>query len=354
MDPDLTRAYSTWDRGLLPLDEFGERVGAVQREMARAGLGALVVFGSVYDYGDSCYLTGIPGGSALAAGSLVLGLTGEPVIVSGGSGLELPFQKTLTWVQDFRVSGGGPVGPLLRSVIDEKKSPDAPLGTVGLRRALVASAQRATVEALATYNTRSFEAELWALREVKRPREVLVMAEAQRIAATGVTAAQEAFASGASNAEAAVAAEGAARAASARETRILANIGGDELRPYEGRVTERRSPLVVYCAAEYQGYWGEATRSSQDDGSAARVVEVMRAAAKPGARARDLAQVGIAALAQGERERAMGYGFGGGIGLALAEPPRITLTSDDVLAAGGMLALHALLPASAASAVVQV
>src|SRR3954451_21004832 len=116
MEPLLKRGCTAWDRALLPLDEFGERVRAVQAEMQAAGLGALVVLGNAYEYADFAYLAGSPAG-----GAVVVLPEGEPALITSSGGRELPFLSTLTWITAVLPSGGygfGGMGKSLLALLD--------------------------------------------------------------------------------------------------------------------------------------------------------------------------------------------------------------------------------------------
>ena len=39
--------------------------------------------------------------------------------------------------------------------------------------------------------------------------------------------------------------------------RILANLDGEELRPFERHSDRRRETLLMWIATRYQGYWAE-------------------------------------------------------------------------------------------------
>ena len=98
----LKRGCSTWDRERVPQAEFQARLDAVRKEIARRDLDALVIYGDNYSFGDLCYLTNyfpkVRGGIALVPREGPLSL-----LLNIGS-RDVPFAKTLTWVDDVRAS----------------------------------------------------------------------------------------------------------------------------------------------------------------------------------------------------------------------------------------------------------
>src|SRR5207245_1256785 len=98
----LKRNCSTWDKGQMPPEEFQSRLEAARREMARHNLDALVIYGDNYSFADLCYLTNyfpkVRGGVALVPRNGPLSL-----LLNIGS-RDVPFAKSLTWVEDVRAS----------------------------------------------------------------------------------------------------------------------------------------------------------------------------------------------------------------------------------------------------------
>ena len=98
----LKRGCSTWDQQAMPQEEFQSRLDAARREMARQNLDGLVIYGDNYSFADLCYLTNyfpkVRGGIAVVPRSGPLAL-----LLNIGS-RDVPFAKTLTWVEDVRAS----------------------------------------------------------------------------------------------------------------------------------------------------------------------------------------------------------------------------------------------------------
>src|ERR1041385_8696212 len=98
----LKRGCSTWDKEQMPQQEFQSRVDELRREMTQKDLDALVIYGDNYSFADLCYLTNyfpkVRGGVAIVPRSGAVSL-----LLNIGS-RDVPFAKTLTWVDDVRAS----------------------------------------------------------------------------------------------------------------------------------------------------------------------------------------------------------------------------------------------------------
>src|SRR6476659_450417 len=120
----LKRGCSTWDPTQVPQTEFQSRLDAVRREMARQELAALVIYGDNYSFADLCYLTNyfpkVRGGIAIVPRVGALSL-----LLNIGS-RDVPFAKTLTWVEDVRASNN--VGADGAKLLKEKGLETAQVG----------------------------------------------------------------------------------------------------------------------------------------------------------------------------------------------------------------------------------
>src|SRR6185503_13248981 len=98
----LKRGCSTWDPEQAPQAEFQKRLDAVREQMARRSLDALVIYGDNYSFADLCYLTNyfpkVRGGIAVVPRDGAISM-----LLNIGS-RDVPFAKTLTWVDDVRAS----------------------------------------------------------------------------------------------------------------------------------------------------------------------------------------------------------------------------------------------------------
>lgn len=339
MEPVLKRGYASWDSDVLPEDEYALRIEAVRQALRADGLRALVVvnyslLGVMVDYADMAYLSGMQAG-----GLLLVPLEAEPVYIGFGGGRELAFTRTLTWL-DRVISGGGRAFELLGEELRARGVTSGALGIVGAEQ-LAAGVARRLRDALGGFDLRTYDARLKSLRTHKRPRELLATRLSLGLVEDAVAAGVAAFAAGADNRAVFLEAERVARARRARDVRVLVNMGGNELRPWEGRLEGRHAPLRLWVGAQYQGYWAEAAATVGGDDTASRVVAAMAAVARDGATAGELASAGLAALPEAAHGPVLEYGLGGAIGLAYREGLEILPGSTERVRDGQLLALHA-------------
>jgi Xaa-Pro aminopeptidase len=340
MENVLKRGRTVWDRSLLPEDEYVERVRVVRGAAEGEGLDAVVAIGHSTHTGNFTYLSGsVP---PLGWMAVVLGREAGPVLVSGGGSRDVPFLTTQTWIDDIRTSRSLFAGPAeaVVDVLAEMVSRGARVGVVGAREDLAPGAYAELVGALDAYEV--VEVELLArLRAVKRPREHVALARSLEIARAAVAAAIEAWEAGAPTSAALIEAERTARMRGARDARVLGNLYGEALAPVEEHSDERGRRLVVYCAVEHLGYWGQACASTGEGGPVARrALDAMVAAASPGAMAADLVAAAARELPDGDRDVALSYGLGAGVGLDLSERPLLAPGSSDRLVPGAVVALQ--------------
>lgn len=348
MEPVLKRGYASWDCDVLPEDEFALRIEAVREALRADGLRALVIvnhslLGVMVDYADMAYLSGLQSG-----GLLLVPLEGDPVYVGFGGGRELAFMRTLTWLEHL-ISGSGKAFEVLREQLRSRGIDSGALGVAGAANLAPPVAHRFAA-AFDGFALRPYDERLAALRSVKRPRELLATRLTLGIVEDAVAAGVAAFVAGGDNRAAMLEAERVARARRARDVRILANMGGAELRPWEGRLEGRHAPLRLWVAAQYQGYWAEAAATAPPpaDDAASRAVAAMAAAARVGASASDLAAAALTVLPAAGRDAALEYGLGGAIGLAHREGLEIRPGNEERLLDGQLLAVHVHVSAGAA------
>lgn len=335
LEPSIKRGLTFWDRALMPPDEFAERIDLIRGEMRRIRLDALILAGNMYEDSDLLYVVG-----GNVDGILLLTQHDDPLIFTASGSREIFFLRQLTWILEMSHEGAL-VGKAMRAALERRKLSSGRIGTAGLD-IMTSQAHRDLHDALAGYELQDFTPALQALRRQPRPREILALRIALGMAAEAAAAADRAFAGGASNAGALIEAERIARLRGAWDFRALANLGADDLRPYERPSEERRSPLLLWVAARYQGYWADrvAASAADPDSEAARAVAAMCAAAKPGGAAQHVADAGLAVLSAEARRSALAYGLGCGIGMRLNGPPSIGPMSDDILSEGTLLSFH--------------
>jgi len=332
MEPITKRGYVVWDRGILPGDEFFERIRLIRAEMRDNGLDALVVFGNAYDDAQLNYFTG-----AYIDGGLVITAEGDPAMISSGGSREIYFQKLNTWIED--VSAAPAMGP---AVLAALKARGVTRGAVGVAGARILSGKvyAGFLEALSGFKIRESDDLVGKLLRQPRDREVLAVETSLAIAEAAVAAGQKVHAAGGSNTDALNEAERVARRLRAWDVRCLANLDGDDLRPLDRLSTLRQEPLLLWVGVRHQGYWADAVAPGALGGEAAKALEAMIAAASAGAAASDVAKAGTGRLSPASAESALAYGLGGGIGLTLSGQPVIAPGNAEKLLDGELLSLR--------------
>ncbi len=122
----LKRGCSTWDPRQVPPEVFYSRLDAVREQMSRQNLDALVIYGDNYSFADLCFLTNyFP---KVRGGIAVVPRDGEVSMLLNIGSRDVPFAKTLTWVEDVRASNQ--VGSDGAKLIKEKGFEKARIGLV--------------------------------------------------------------------------------------------------------------------------------------------------------------------------------------------------------------------------------
>lgn len=346
MEPAIKRGLTVWDRALMPLDEYEERIRLVRAAMRRSGLQAMVIAGNMYQDNDLLWFT-----AGNVDGVFVLPAEGEPAIFTNSGSRESFFLRELTWIQDLSYRGAL-VGNGVRAMLEARGVPSGRIGTAGL--SVLSLRQFEDLHrVLSHYRIEDASALLQDLRATPRARGRAAVAIALAMAADAARAAESAFADGASNAAAMIEAERTARLAGAWDVRILSNLIGTGLRPYEAPSDARHVPLSLWIATRYQGCWADQVAGSSPHAAAA--LTAMLRVARPGVAARAVAHAGLAALPDDDgRKQALGYGLGGGIGMELTQPPIIHPDTTDVLSSGTLLSLRVLTQAGLASCLIEI
>ena len=173
----LKRGCSTWDPEQVPQELFQSRLNAVREEMARRNLDALVIYGDNYSFADLCYLTNyfpkVRGGIAVVPRDGAISM-----LLNIGS-RDVPFAKTLTWVDDVRASNL--VGADGAKLLKEKGFEKAKIGLVDSGQGFPLPQLEEMKAALPNVNWQDCAPMLQPLRLVKTAQELAAMREAGRL-----------------------------------------------------------------------------------------------------------------------------------------------------------------------------
>ena len=323
----LKRGCSTWDPKQVPQDLFQSRLNSVREEMAKRDLDALVIYGDNYSFADLCYLTNyfpkVRGGIAVVPRDGAISM-----LLNIGS-RDVPFAKTLTWVEDVRASNqvGGDGAKLLK----EKGLEKAKIGLVDSGQGFPLPQLEEMKDALPTVNWQDCALMLQPLRLVKTAQDLAAMREAGRLLREICAGAGGFIKSGRKEYEIVADIDRLARDKGAEDIRILA--GEKRLNPPSFKqVATLGDHWAVYLAVQHERYWSEAGRTFILSGGVKTAAAYQRAQEIVAAMANQLKVNGAVAAIDKTARRELGefhatasmYGLANGIGLNQWEAPFLT------------------------------
>ena len=331
----LKRGCSTWDQAQVPRAEFQSRLDAVRGEMARQQLDALVIYGDNYSYADLCYLTNyfpkVRGGIALVPRDGAISL-----LLNIGS-RDVPFAKTLTWVEDVRASNN--VGADGAKLLKASGFEQAKVGLMDSGHGFPLPQLEEMKSALPNIHWEACDSMIQSLRLIKTGRELAALREAGRLLNEICNEAGGFIQAGRKEYEIVADIDRLARNKGAEDIRILA--GERRLNPPSFKQAANLGRhWAVYLALQHERYWTEAGRTFilSDDAKARdayakaqKIVAQMAGQLKPG---------GAVAAVEETARRTLGafhattsvYGLANGIGLNQWEAP--FLNENDALEVG--------------------
>jgi Xaa-Pro aminopeptidase len=331
----LKRGCSTWDPKLVPQTEFQTRLDLVRKQMAELDLDALVIYGDNFSFADLCYLTNyfpkVRGGIAVVSKPGAISL-----LLNIGS-RDVPFAKTLTWVEDVRASNQ--LGPDGAKLLKEKGFDKARLGLMDSGQGFPLPQLEELKRALPDVTWENVHSLFQPMRLQKRPCEIVAMGAAGRLLKEVCDGAAAFIKPGRKEYEIVADIDRLARDKGAEDIRILA--GEKRLNPPSFKQAGNvGSHWAVYLAVQHERYWAEAGRTYMvaQDGALENVYlrakEVVAAMAKqlrpnrPVEAIDDIARRELGEFYAG----ASVYGLANGIGLNQWEAP--FLNEDDARQVG--------------------
>jgi Xaa-Pro aminopeptidase len=331
----LKRGCSTWDPNLAPREEFQSRLGAVRREMAARNLDAVVIYGDNYSFADICYLTNyFP---KVRGGIAVVPRDGAVSLLLNIGSRDVPFAKTLTWVDDVRASNQ--VGADGAKLLKEKGFDTAQVGLADSGRGFPLPQLEDMKNALPGASWQACDALVAPLRLVKTARELAAMGEAGRVLREVCGGTGKFIQPGRKEYEIVADIDRLARDSGAEDIRILA--GEKRLNPPGlKQAATIGSHWAVYLAVQHERYWAEAGRTYflSDDvklrGAYAKAQEIVTAMArqlKPNGAVGAIDETARKDLGEFYAKAAV-YGLANGIGLNQWEAP--FLNESDALEVG--------------------
>lgn len=320
----LKRGCSTWDPNEVPQAEFQIRLDAVRAAMAERHLDALVIYGDNYSFADLCYLTNyFP---KVRGGVAVVPRDGAVSLLLNIGSRDVPFAKTLTWVEDVRASND--LGADSARWLKDKGLEGARIGLADSGGGFPLPQLEEMRNSLPQVSWEDCASMLQPQRLVKRPRELAAMREAGRVLKEICEGARALIRSGRKEYEIVADIDRLARDKGVEDIRILA--GEKRLNPPSfKRTAEVGSHWAVYLAVQHERYWAEAGRTyfladDEDLGSA-----YARAQTAVAAMAKELKPKNAVAAVESTAKRELGefyaeaslYGLANGIGLSQWEAP---------------------------------
>lgn len=320
----LKRGCSTWDKQQMPQEEYESRLERVRHEMARQGLDALVVYGDNYAYADLCYLTNyfpkVRGGIGIVPRRDPISL-----LLNIGS-RDVPFAKSLTWVDDVRASGQ--LGRDGAEVLKEKGFAQSRVGLMDSGKGFPLPQLEELKESLPQAQWQPSHSMLQQMRLQKSARELVALREAGRVLNEISGGARELIKPGRKEYEIVADIDRLARDRGVEDIRILA--GEKRLQAPSFKMTASvGNHWAVYLAIQHERYWVEVGRTYVLSGDsklqspyqkAQEIVAQMAAQLKPDNSVRFIDETARKLLGE-FYATAANYGLGNGIGLNQWEAP---------------------------------
>ena len=331
----LKRGCSTWDPQEVPQAEFQARLDAVRREMGQRNLDALVIYGDNYSFADLCYLTNyFP---KVRGGIAVVPRDGAIALLLNIGSRDVPFAKTLTWVEDVRASNqvGGDGAQLLK----EKGFEKAKIGLADSGRGFPLPQLEEMKSALPEVSWQACDSMIVPLRLAKTARELAAMRAAGAVLKEICDGARAFIKPGRKEYEIVADIDRLARDKGAEDIRILA--GEKRLNPPSfKRSADLGNHWALFLAVQHERYWAEAGRTYISSGDATlqeayrraqAIVTQMAAQLKPGSAVSAIDETARGALGEFYATASV-YGLANGIGFNQWEAP--FMNEDDARAVG--------------------
>ena len=333
----LKRGCSTWDKQQMPEEEYQRRLESVRQQMAQQGLDALVIYGDNYNYADLCYLTNyFP---KVRGGIGIIPRSGPIALLLNIGSRDVPFAKSLTWVDDVRASGQ--VGCDGGEILKQKRLGQAKVGLMDSGKGFPLPQLEEMKESLPEVEWQPCHSMLQQMRLQKSARELAALRQAGHVLNEICHEAREFIQQGRKEYEVVADIDRLARDKGVEDIRILA--GDRRLEPPSFKMTTSiGNHWAVYLAIQHERYWVEVGRtyvlSSEPKLQSAyqkaqEIVAQMAMQLKPGNSVKAINEAAREQLGEFYATAAI-YGLGNGIGLNQWEAP--FLTEDEARQVGSL------------------
>ena len=320
----LKRGRSTWDKQQMAQQEYQARLDSLRQQMVQQGLDALVIYGDNYSYADLCYLTNyfpkVRGGIGIVPRSGPISL-----LLNIGS-RDVPFAKSLTWLDDVRASGQ--LGRDGAEVLKETGLAQARVGLVDSGKGFPLPQLEELKESLPKVQWQASHSMLSQMRLQKSAKELAALREAGRVLNEIWHDARERISPARKEYEIVADIDRLARDKGVEDIRILA--GEKRLQPPSFKMTaDVGNHWALYLAIQHERYWVEvgrtyvSSREPKVQGAYQKAQEIVAQMAVQLKRGNAIQAIDETARKQlGEfYATAANYGLGNGIGLNQWEAP---------------------------------
>jgi hypothetical protein len=352
IQPVVIHGSSTWDKEILPLDEFTERLKNIQKIIQEKGLRGLIIYGDVRSYAKVCYFSNYIPKHSYAV--LLIPDVGEPRLLAKLAGIrDIPYVQTLTWIEnikavkslseeisDFINQNGKP---------DDRKNSHSMVGICGTN-IMPNSLYSEIKSACQRESLIDMEDVCDNLLRLKRPREIVVMREAAKILQHSVEALKEIHRREGSVLTAVIEAERAARINGAQDVRVLFSLdSGKTLQPLEYISEVRNDPMIAYIAISYLGYWVEgmvtlSRKTNEIYNQTVLLLNYLKKSIKVGITIDSLISNASKLIDPYQLHSVAGNHFGNNIGLSLKEMPMLEKSfGEEIIEGSSIYSLHAFL-----------
>ncbi len=339
MEPVMKHGRSSWDRALMPADEFDERRQAVERAAGTTGAVAVVGFADSQHPGLVGYLSNYLTAGALATLICVPGA--ELTLVAGlGGGRDHPFIKGMTFVNDVRWFPQ--LGAGICEVLAERGVTAGPLAVAGLDDCFAHARAEALLAALSAFEVVPFDEGLDSLRRTKREREIGALRAGRAILHAAGEALVQSWRAHRDLHRALTEAEKVAKFRGARDFRALAVASDGSWRPWPDATSWGVERYGVYLAVEYLGYWADLGLSGPESDGVGALAEIALDVAERALREGSSgASLHLALRDELGADARVVTLEASGVGTSLVETPRLSDEDEELARVGDLVGLRA-------------
>jgi Xaa-Pro aminopeptidase len=327
----LNRGCSIWNRSLLPVGEFQQRLGQVRKAMKERSIDLVLVYGDSWKFGNLAYVSHfMPKNRGALA---VIPQAGEAALIIQEPSRNNPFSRTMTWFGDVISVGGFAQG--LGQVLKERGIEPKRIGLVTVEEQLGARQWTALGKGLEGVETVHCGDLLGALRRTKSSSEVALVKKSAEILTQAFSLLKKELRPQRKEYEIMALAERVARAQGAEDFRFLiASSSRPELGLHPAGPSEvaKGEGILVSMAMSFQRYWaelgqtfslGKPTRNAIESHERVKKLYLkLQAGLRPGVKSSSPDSWTDDCLTSADaRDCVRAYGVGNGIGLDLVEEP---------------------------------